>query len=145
MTKRPCPIRLNSSHVSADDVVVFTEWMANEAIVESCPICSKAHDFCPWLTRDTGIADVVLCEDGNFNSQWACELRGQGGRALCPPNTTMCSGRACGGGLDHCCDPTVPDEELICIHSGGIRTCPYMSLQEGMQPVLNATHGPQVP
>ena len=147
VAQRPCSLQLGNSHVSPEDLLVFTERIENVNLVSSCPTCHKADDgLCPWLTMDTGAVDVVLCADGNYNSRWACELNGHGGRILCPPNTTMCSNKACGGGLDHCCDPAVPDRELICIHSGGPRACPYISIQEDIADiVLNATHGPRSP
>ena len=113
--------------------------------ISSSAAPDQGYGICPWLRGDTGIADVVLCEDGAYNAQWACRLNGQGGRVLCPPNTTMCSRRACGGGKDHCCDPNVVDESMTCMHSAGRRTCPYTAIKEELTPELNATHGPWIP
>merc|ERR1719330_1549574 len=59
---------------------------------------------CPWSTPHSGANDTVLCEDGQYVTNFKCVEGGHGARMQCPPDSPMmCADTTCGGGREHCC------------------------------------------
>jgi len=133
-----CSVDLAGLNVSDGDSVVF-----DEAQDGACPRClSTDLGTCPFLRMTSGIPGGVFCEDGTVSFRWSCAEEGKGERLLCPPNHTMCAGRLCGGGADHCCMARDPSGIADCSGHGGWRRCPFQRVQN-MQIGRTRNIGPQ--